>query len=171
MRWNTLTLSLPVCGLLTAALASAAAATPKPDAEGSEFFEKKIRPVLTERCYQCHSAQSEKLKGGLLLDSRAGLLKGGDDGPVIVPHEPEKSLLIKAIRYADKDLQMPPKHQLSEEQVNDFIAWVKMGAPDPREPTGPAAAGKSSIDFAAAKKFWSFQPVKDSAPPAIKNKR
>jgi hypothetical protein len=150
----------------------AAAEAPKPDAEGAEFFEKKIRPVLAERCYQCHSAQSEKLKGGLLLDSRAGLLKGGDDGPIIVPREPEKSLLIKAIRYADKDLQMPPKHQLSEEQVNDFIAWVKMGAPDPREPTGPVATpSKSSIDFAAAKKFWSFQPVKDPAPPAIKNKR
>ena len=76
--------------------------------EGVEFFEKRIRPLLVENCYKCHSAQSEKVKGGLLLDTREGVLKGGDTGAAIVPGDPEKSLLIKAVRYTDKDLQMPP---------------------------------------------------------------
>src|SRR5213594_1365495 len=74
-----------------------------------DFFEKKIRPLLAENCYKCHSAQSEKLKGGLLLDTREGLLKGGDTGPAIVPGDAERSLLIKAVRYTDKDLRMPHK--------------------------------------------------------------
>src|SRR6267378_676673 len=77
--------------------------------DGVEFFEKKIRPLLVEHCYKCHGAQSEKVKGGLLLDTREGVLKGGDTGAAIVPGDPEKSLLIKAVRYTDPDLQMPPK--------------------------------------------------------------
>src|SRR5438034_7897906 len=77
--------------------------------EGVEFFEKKIRPLLVENCYQCHSAQSEKVKGGLLLDTREGVLKGGDTGAALVPGDPEKSLLIKAVRHTDKELQMPHK--------------------------------------------------------------
>src|SRR2546423_12854374 len=77
--------------------------------ENFDFFEKKIRPLLVEHCYKCHSAQSEKVKGGLLLDTREGVLKGGDTGPAIVPGDPEKSLLIKAVRFTDKELQMPPK--------------------------------------------------------------
>src|SRR5438128_2670420 len=77
--------------------------------EQIEFFESKIRPVLVERCYECHSANARKLKGGLLLDTRAGLLKGGDTGPAIVPGDPKRSLLIKSIRSTDEDLKMPPK--------------------------------------------------------------
>src|SRR4051812_19564854 len=73
--------------------------------EGLEFFEKNIRPVLVGKCYKCHSSQSEKLKGDLLLDSPKGLLKGGSTGPAIVPFKPDESLLIKAIRYSDPDLQ------------------------------------------------------------------
>src|ERR1044071_6918590 len=80
-------------------------------AAGVEFFEKKIRPVLAENCYKCHSAQAEKVKGGLLLDTRAGVLKGGDTGPALVPGEPEKSLIVKAVRYTDENLQMPPKNK------------------------------------------------------------
>src|SRR6516162_2065560 len=104
---------------------------PAPDREGVEFFEKKIRPVLVDRCYSCHSAEAKKLKGELYVDSREGLLKGGETGPSIVPGDPVKSLLIKAIRYAD-DLKMPPKGRLSKDVVDDFVAWVKRGAPDPR---------------------------------------
>src|SRR5688572_510533 len=100
---------------------------------GVDFFERKIRPVLVERCYECHSAQAEKLKGGLLLDTKEGVLKGGDTGPAIVPGNPEKSLLIKAVRYTSDDLQMPPKNKkLPDEQIADLEEWVKMGAPDPR---------------------------------------
>ena len=100
---------------------------------GGEFFEKKIRPLLVDHCYSCHSAKSEKIKGGLLLDTRDGLLKGGDSGPALVPGKPDQSRLIKAVRYTDKELQMPPKDKrLAAEQIADLEAWVKMGAPDPR---------------------------------------
>src|SRR5215510_14573242 len=101
-----------------------------------DFFESKVRPVVANNCYKCHSTKVEKVKGGLLLDSREGVLKGGENGPVIVPGDPDKSVLIKAIRYTDPDLQMPPKgDKLSEQQINDLVAWVKMGAPDPRTAT------------------------------------
>src|SRR5687768_11579720 len=73
-----------------------------------QFFESKIRPVLAENCYKCHAESSDKVKGGLLLDSRAATLKGGDTGPALVPGQPDKSLLIKAVRYTDEDLKMPP---------------------------------------------------------------
>jgi len=81
----------------------------EPTAAGLAFFEKKIRPVLVERCYKCHSAKSEKLKGGLLLDTRAGIRKGGESGHAVVPEDVRGSLLIEAIRYGDEDLAMPPK--------------------------------------------------------------
>src|SRR6266496_6132515 len=89
---------------------------------GAEFFEQKIRPIFVENCYKCHSKDAEKVKGGFLLDTREGLLKGGDTGPAIVPGDPEKSLLIKAVRYTDPDLQMPPKSKLTDEQIADLVA-------------------------------------------------
>src|SRR5215468_2109965 len=87
-----------------------------PDPEGLAFFESKIRPVLIDRCYSCHSAEAKKLKGELYLDSREGLLKGGETGPSVVPGDPDKSLLVKALRYTD-ELKMPPKGKLSKEVV------------------------------------------------------
>src|SRR4051794_31011091 len=99
--------------------------------EGTEFFEKKIRPVMVERCYECHSATAKKLKGKFKLDSKEDFEKGGDTGPAVVAGDPEKSLLIKAIRYKDEDLAMPPKMKLGDEQIRDFEQWVKMGAPYP----------------------------------------
>src|SRR4030095_7564458 len=141
---------------LACAAATATAAVDKPDAAGLEFFEKHIRPVLIDNCYGCHSAGAEKLKGGLYLDTRAGLLKGGDTGPGIVPGNPEKSLLIRAVRYTDKDLKMPPKDKkLSDEQIEHLEAWVKLGAPDPR--TGQAAKPA----MAQPRKHWAFQPVQE----------
>src|SRR5436309_12698998 len=102
----------------------------------AEFFEKKIRPVLAEHCYKCHSASAEKLKGELLLDTREGMLRGGESGkPAVVPADAERSRLVEAIRYLNEDLQMPPKKsggKLSGEQIADFVSWVNMGAPDPR---------------------------------------
>ena len=132
--------------------------------EDFEFFEKKIRPVLVERCYKCHSDSAEKIKGGLRLDSKANVLKGGETGPAIVPKEPEKSLLIKAIRRTDPDLQMPPKKALSSEEIESFEAWVKMGAPDPRVQSSKSEGQSSS------KIHWSFQPIKEPLPPLVKNK-
>ena len=110
-----------------------AAAEPDP---GVEFFESRIRPLLTDTCQECHGAR--KQKGDLRLDSRAGWMKGGASGAVIVPGKPDDSLLISAVRYWDKDLQMPPKHALEPAEVNDLIEWVKRGAPDPRT-EAPAA--------------------------------
>src|SRR5437588_4228324 len=137
------------------------------DHAGIEFFEKKIRPILAENCYKCHSAGAEKIKGGFLLDTREGLLKGGDTGPAIVPGHPEKSLLIKAVRYTDENLQMPPKNKkLAAEQIADLEAWVKMGAPDPRAVSQLATA--KPLD---ASRHWAFQPIKDPPIPPIKNRR
>jgi hypothetical protein len=154
-------LSIPwVCG------AAAPSASDKPDAAGLEYFEKNVRPVLIDNCYGCHSASAEKLKGGLYLDTRDGLLKGGDTGPAIVPGNPEKSLLIRAVRYTDKDLKMPPKDKkLSDEQIEHLEAWVKMGAPDPR--TGQAAKPAT----AEPRKHWAFQPVHEPVPPSVKTKK
>ena len=118
--------------VLTGALNFRASAEDKPDAAAIEFFENKVRPVLVEHCYKCHSDKAEKLKGGLYVDSREGILKGGDNGPAIVPGDPDKSLLIKAVRYTDDNLQMPPKNKkLSSEQIADLEHWVKIGAPAP----------------------------------------
>jgi hypothetical protein len=150
------------------ALGSAGAASQEaPDPAGLEFFEKKIRPVLVERCYSCHSAKAEKLKGALLLDTRAGLLKGGETGPAVVPGDPEKSLLVKAIRYTDEDLKMPPKGRLAAGVVADVEAWIKRGAPDPRAGEGPAVPKKRVIDLDEGRKYWAFQPLKKAAPPAV----
>ena len=135
--------------------------------EDTAFFESRIRPILVERCYECHSAD-KKQKGNLLLDSREGTLKGGDTAPAVVPGDPEKSLLIKAVRYTDKDLRMPPKDKkLTDAQIADLVAWVKMGAPDPRK--GTAAAAPPRITLEEGRKFWSFQPVKEPPLPKVKN--
>lgn len=125
---------------------------------GDDFahFENKIRPVLAERCYECHST-SQKVKGGLILDSKDGLLKGGDTGPAIDLAAPEKSLLLKAIRHQD-DLQMPPKSErLPESVATDFALWIKSGAPDPRTADSKQTL---SVDWQKARQHWAFQSVK-----------
>src|SRR5262249_7359713 len=99
--------------------------------EGNDFFEKRIRPLLVEHCYSCHSADAKKLKGDLRLDTRAGLRKGGQSGPAVVAGDPEASLLIAAVRYQKQDMQMPPKGKLPAALIADLEAWVKLGAPDP----------------------------------------
>jgi cytochrome c553 len=155
------------------ALVSLAGTTPKlcaappvgSDAKGVEFFETRIRPLLANTCYQCHGQESKKAKGGLLLDSQEGLLRGGDSGPLFVAGDPDKSLLIKAVRYKDKDLRMPPDgEKLTGAQVADLEAWVKMGAPLPR-------AGRPADKIQArTRTHWAFQPVKQPAVPTVKNR-
>ncbi|HUS34094.1 MAG TPA: PSD1 and planctomycete cytochrome C domain-containing protein, partial [Verrucomicrobiae bacterium] len=138
--------------------------------EKLEFFESKIRPILVDNCYECHSLQTRKSKGGLTLDTREGLLKGGDTGPAIVAGDPEKSLLIKAVRYTDEELKMPPKNKkLSDEKISYLVEWIKMGAPDPRAPV----AAVSSWDgiYKKASQHWAFQAVKKPELPMVKNGR
>ena len=128
-------------------------------------FENKIRPVLVKECYSCHAVDTKKgPKGGLLLDSRVGLLKGGNSGVVIVPGKPTESLLLKAL-HGDGVEQMPPKGKLSDDVISDFEKWVKMGAPDPRIGTA-AVAG---MDIEKGRQFWSFQQTKSHTPPAVKD--
>lgn len=156
--------------LLCLQLSTRPVSAQQPSPEGVEFFEKKIRPVLESNCYMCHSAHSKRLQGGLLLDSREGTLKGGNSGqPAIRPGDPDSSLLIRAIHYGDSKLQMPPAGQLPPAQVKDFEAWVKMGAPDPREQNASALSWQP-YDLNEARKFWSFQPVKNPPLPEVDNK-
>jgi hypothetical protein len=141
-----------------------------PDAAGVEFFERNVRPVLVEHCYQCHAADAKKVRGGLLLDTRAGWQKGGDTGPALVPGDPEKSLLVKAVRYGDELLKMPPTGKLNDKQIAALTEWVKIGAPDPRDAAssrGSQRAAQRVIDIEAAKKGWAFQPLKRIAPPPV----
>ena len=122
------------------------AADPSP--EGIEFFEKKIRPLLVKHCYACHAADAKKLKGDLLLDTRDGVLKGGASGPAVVPGDPAKSLLIKAVRHADDDAARCRRRRSSPAaEIADLEAWVKMGAPDPR--TAAAATKRLDLDEGA----------------------
>ncbi|MEI6233027.1 MAG: PSD1 and planctomycete cytochrome C domain-containing protein [Planctomycetota bacterium] len=153
--------SLALAGTLWSAFG---AATGEPSAEGVEFFEKHIRPVLADKCFTCHSAKSEKIKGALLLDSRASSLKGGATGPAVVPGDLEKSLLIKAVRYKDEKSQMPPDEPLTDQQIADFETWVRMGAPDPR-----SVATSVTPDLAKAKEFWSFKKPVLPAIPTLNN--
>ena len=99
--------------------------------EEVKFFESKIRPVLVEQCYRCHSSE-EKIRGGLSIDTREGILHGGDSGPAIVPGDLNSSLLWTAINWADEDYEMPPKKKLPINVIADFKKWIEMGAPDPR---------------------------------------
>jgi hypothetical protein len=150
---------------LAALLGASSARSADDDAAGIQFFENKIRPVLVKSCYRCHSGASAQGKGGLLLDTRDGLRKGGERGPAIVPGDADGSLLIKAVRL-HKDLQMPPSEKLSPAVVAHFVQWVNMGAPDPR--TGKAAAYKT-LSLEEARGFWSFKPPVKAAPPKVKD--
>lgn len=141
----------------------------QPDAAQLQFFEKNIRPVLIEKCYDCHSAKATKVKGGLMLDTRDATLKGGDNGPAVVPGKPEESLLIKAVRYTDKDTQMPPQKnggKLSDEVIANFEQWVRMGAPDPRTGNSKSVA---ELDMEKAKSFWSFHPPRKTSLPTVED--
>ncbi len=154
--------------LLFVANAHFAVRAAEPDAAGIEFFEKQIRPVLIKYCYECHSADAKTLKGGLRLDSRDAVLRGGESGTVIVAGKPNDSLLLKALRY--DDVEMPPTGKLSDEVIADFRKWIELGAPDPRvESASPTpATGASKIDIAAGKKFWAFQSPQRHQQPSVK---
>ncbi len=152
--------------LLGTALAFAGEAPSKDDPKAIAFFESKVRPVLIQHCYTCHSSSAAKPKGGLLLDTRKAIRAGGDRGPAVVPGAPDASLLLAAISHADPNLKMPPKKdRLPASVINDVKAWIKMGAPDPRENVAVAAI-RPPMDIEAGRKFWAFQrPLVRQAPP------
>ncbi len=129
-----------------------------------EYFEKYIRPVLVEHCYECHSAKSESPKGGLNLDHRQGLLSGGNSGPAVVPGDPQASLLIGALRY--QDFEMPPTGKLSDEVLSHFEHWIRQGAVDPRAPVDePHKAQQPVVDA----NYWAFQPLQSIDLPSVRN--
>ena len=156
-----------------AAALNEAEVAPAPDKEQIDFFEKQIRPVLASKCYKCHSAEADKVKGGLLLDTREGIREGGDSGHAVVPGDTHESLILKALRWQDKDMRMPPEKEggkLSDAVIADFERWIKMGAPDPRDGAAPAASRKW-MDLEKAKGFWAFQTPKASPPPEVQDAR
>ncbi len=150
--------------LLAAVGAQAETRLAEGSASGEAYFEKRIRPLLATHCYECHSEESGKQKGGLRLDLRAGWETGGDHGPAIIPGEPDRSLLLRAVSYADSDLQMPPEKRLSEEEQSYLREWISLGAPDPR--SGSVEVSEVAND-AAARAHWAFQPMEVAPVPKI----
>lgn len=160
---------IPLAAVFLLAVTPCLRADPE-DMASLQFFETKIRPILVEHCYSCHSADAKKVRGKLLLDSRAATRKGGESGPAIVPGKPEESLLIKAIRHADPELKMPPKGKLPAAVIADLEAWVKMGAPDPRDKAAPALKTATWTEMLRERRsWWSLQPVKKPEPPAVRD--
>jgi hypothetical protein len=136
---------------------------------GVDFFEAKIRPVLVEHCYKCHSAEAGRSKGNLLLDSREKIRAGGDRGPAVVPGDPDASLLLDAVSHSDPDLKMPPnRERLAESVIADIRTWIKTGAADPR---GAKSTGESRppLDVEAGRRFWAFRKPVAHRPPAVKD--
>ena len=139
-------------------------------AHADDFFATKVEPILRQRCFECHS-HAGNIKGGLVLDSRSGWQTGGDSGPAVIPGNPEKSPLVRAVRYTDPDMEMPPKGKLPPSEIAVLEEWVKRGAVDPRETATPTkVATRAGIDIDAGRKHWAYQPVKSSAPPNIQDR-
>jgi hypothetical protein len=145
----------------------AAVKTDRLDPAVEQFFEQKVRPLLVTKCMECHGSQ--KQKGGLRLDSRDAVVKGGDAGSVIASVNPATSLLLEVISYQG-DLKMPPKSKLSEAEIADLTQWVKLGAPWPTEQAAPLhkAAGNAFTISAEQRAFWAFQPIANPAPPSVR---
>ena len=167
-----------VAQLLAAAVLSAAPPTGKamavPTAAQIEFFEKNVRPVLADHCYRCHSEKADKVRGGLKVDTLAALLAGGAGGPAVVPGDLSHSLLIQAVRWNDKDLQMPPKAKLPDAAIAALEQWVRMGAPHPdatkpADASAPPPARTTGIDIEKGREFWSFRPPVKLDPPRTKD--
>ncbi len=139
------------------------------DPKNTEFFEKKVRPLLVNQCLECHGAAGKKVKGKLRLTSRAEMLKGGAGGSALVPGKPNKSRLIEAVRYKNEDLQMPPKGRLSDADIAILEAWVKNGAVWPNVETTKVVRKPGQLFTDEQKRFWAFQPMKDAPPPAVRD--
>ncbi len=141
-------------------------------AEGVEYFERHVRPLLVKHCYECHSTDAKEIQGELLVDSRKAMRRGGSTGPAVVPGNVERSLLITAVKHTDPDLKMPPDGKLSQEEIAALEQWIKMNAPDPRSQDSPAKArAKSTINWDQARDFWSLKPLQKPAVPAVKKSK
>lgn len=138
-----------------------------PTPEGIEFFETHIRPVLAAKCYGCHSGAAKKLRANLRLDTAERMRAGGDSGAAIVPHKPEESLLISALRYQSNE--MPPSGKLPDAVINDFVKWIAMGAPDPRDEPTPESEKNKKNTKADPRDHWAYKQPQRSTPPKVTN--
>jgi len=155
--------------LLLIVIATLAGAPFAQATEGFAFFEDQVKPILVQHCYECHSEDAGKRKGGLWLDRKEGWMLGGDAGASLVPGSTEESLLIHSVRYTDTSLQMPPKTKLEPEQIKVLEKWVAMGAPDPRDASMAGAVREGEIDYESARQNWAFRPLEEVTPPAVKD--
>ena len=163
VRWSLLILWSLIGWLNPISLSQGA----EPTAAHLEFFERSVRPLLIQHCYECHSGA--KSNGGLSLDTRDGVLKGGDSGTALIAGDPDKSLIVEAIRYKNPDLQMPPKNRLTPAEVEILEKWVRQGAADPREAMETEGAPKPvGMSVAEGRQFWSFRPVEKHPLPTVK---
>jgi hypothetical protein len=151
---------------LLAGESPARSAEPEAPAEDVQFFREKIEPVLKAECSSCHSGPAARVKGGLRVDSREGLLRGGDSGAAIVPRKPDESLLLQAIRHEGGREMPPDEPKLSEQTIRDFVRWIERGAADPRE--GESLAS-TRLDPDEVRKHWSFQPIRNPAVPKVRD--
>jgi mono/diheme cytochrome c family protein len=156
------TRSLALLGAVVALHVGATAQSP--NAQDVEYFETEVRPVLADTCVRCHGPKRQR--SGLRLDSGAAILAGGERGPAVVPGDPDGSPLIVAVRYADEDLAMPPKGKLDDEAIEVLVEWVRRGAPHPDEELREAALEVREFDLAERATHWSFQPLREVAPPS-----
>jgi cytochrome c553 len=163
---------LVILGSIAALEGARAGESLAPDATaGVAFFESRVRPVLVQHCYKCHSVAAGKSKGNLLLDSREKIRAGGDRGPAVVPGDPDASILIAAIAHSDPDLEMPPNaERLADSVIADIEAWIRMGASDPREShAGAASVARPPVDIESGRRFWAFQKPVIHEPPVTKD--
>lgn len=148
-------------------VAAKAADKSSADRDGLMLFENKIRPALVEHCYACHSVEAQKtgkLRGGLMLDTREASRSGGETGPAVVPGKPDDSLLVTSLRH--ESFEMPPKGKLPDAVIADFVKWIELGAPDPRD-TGGTATRQAAIDIEAGRSFWAFAPLNVIGNPPV----
>src|ERR1700738_285953 len=139
--------------------------------QDAAFFEAKIRPVLAAKCYACHSSKLKAPMGGLVLEAKAGLKKGGATGSAVNPGKPADSRLLQALRYTNPSLQMPPTGKLPDGVIADFEQWIRSGAPDPRvdAPASQSAAALKGMPIDDGRKWWAFQPVRELPAPSVKD--
>src|SRR5436305_10392182 len=156
--------SVAVCASFCGLIVGAEPPAPAPDTPA--FYEQRVRPILEQNCFTCHSHAAKKVKGGLMLDSIDALLKGGDNGPALVAVKPDESLLVKAVGYADESLRMPPKAKLPDDQIAVLRAWVAAGAKAPAASAKVASRPRGKITD-EDRQWWAFRPLCDPTPPAV----
>lgn len=164
--------SIPVFALLLAVVWLDGPSALAQPSGGTDYFERRVRPLLVKHCYECHSEEEGSQKGGLLLDRESAWLEGGDTGKAVVPGNPEASLLLAAVQYADPDLEMPPKYPLEPGEIAILRKWILDGAAGPEEDLGEtefSQLGDQEVIFEKAKDHWSFQPVNAIDPPAVED--